>query len=175
MRGPTASRLAGSMTLILPRPPPARLARAGVVGGVALVVFIAYAVPFFGLLASLCLPFVTHGSRRHLWPDASDRSSIVWSILAWAGLWLPGLVDFFTTILGDAGVEVSTMWLVLPLCAPTGPGAVLLPALVAAMTGLAGLLRTVVTRGGWSWVVACWIAPWVHHLVFSQLSSDFIC
>ncbi|MBA2560617.1 MAG: hypothetical protein H0V07_12185 [Propionibacteriales bacterium] len=163
------------MTLFLPRHPSARSARTGVVFGIAVLVLIAYAVPFFGLLASLCLPFVTHTSRRHLWPEASNTYSIVWSLLAWAGLWLPGLVDFFTPAFDAAGMEVSTTWLIIPLCAQTGLSAVLVPALAAAVTCLAGLLGAVVTRRGWSWVVASWVAPWVHYLVLSQLPHEFFC
>ena len=163
------------MTLFLPRNPSARLAQTGLVFGIAMLVLIAYAMPFVGLLTSLCLPFVTHTSRRHLWPEASNTYSIVWSLLAWAGLWLPGLVDFFTPAFYAAGVEVSTTWLIIPLCGPTGLSAVLVPALAAAVTCLAGLLGAVVTRRGWSWVVAAWLAPWVHYLVFSQLPHEFFC
>lgn len=167
------------MTLSLPRNPSARLARAGVIFGLAMLVLIAYALPFFGLLASLCLPFVTHASRRHLWPDASNTHSITWSLLAWVGLWLPGLLSVFTPVFagseGDGGLEVSTVWLVIPLCAPDSLNAVLLPALAAAVTCLAGLLVTVAARWGWPWVAAAWLAPWVHYLVFTQIPHEFFC
>lgn len=163
------------MTLELPRNPPAHLARTAVVLGLVLVVLVAYALPFFGLLASVGLPLVTHASRRHLWPQASTACSMVWSLLAWVGLWLPGLVDLFTPAFHAAGIEVSTTWLIIPLCAPSGFHAVLVPALAAAVTCLAGLLGAVATRRGWTWVAGAWLAPWVHSLVFSQLPHEFLC
>lgn len=162
------------MARLLPRNRSARLAQTRVVLGVTMLVLIAYAIPVVGLLASMLLPLVTHKARRYLWPEASNTHSIVWSLLAWAGLWLPGLVDFFTAAFSATGVEVSTAWLILPLCGPTGP-AVPIPALAAAVTCLAGLLGTVVTGRGWSWVIAAWLAPWVHLLVFSWLPHEFIC
>jgi hypothetical protein len=150
-----------------------------VVFGIAMLVLMAYALPLFGPLASLCLPFVTHASRRHLWPDASNTQSITWSLLAWAGLWLPGLLSVFTPVFagseGDGGLEISTVWLVIPLCAPDSLNAVLLPALAAAVICLAGLLVTVATRRGWLWVAAAWLAPWVHYLVFTQIPHEFFC
>ena len=158
------------MTLLAPRSPSPRLAKTGVVGGIALVVLLAYAVPFLGFVASLTLPLLTHLARRHLWPEASSARSLLWSLLAWVGLWLPGVVGFFTT--GDG---VSTTWLMLPLCAPTGLGAVLLPALAAAATCLAGLYGATVTRTGWTWVLAAWLAPWTHFLVFALLPHEFVC
>lgn len=157
-----------------PKSPESR-ARSGVVLGLALLVLIAYALPFLGLLFSLVLPLATHRYRRHLWPEASNASSLAWSLLAWAGLWLPGLVDFVTPVFDAAGIEVSTTWLILPLCAPSDSGAVLIPALAAAVVCLVGLLGTLTTRNGWAWVAGAWIAPWVHSLVFSQLSHDFLC
>jgi len=163
------------MILNLPRNPSARPTRTGLVIGLVLVVLIAYAVPFIGLLASLGLPLATHTSRRHLWPEASNIHSMTWSLLAWVGLWLPGLVDFFTPALYTAGVEVSTTWLIIPLCAPSDSNAVLIPALASAVTCLAGLLGAVATRRGWPWVAGAWLAPWVHYLVFSQLPHEFFC
>ena len=147
--------------------------------GIATLVFIAYALPFFGLLISLLLPFVTHTARPHLWPAAPTARSLAWSALAWVGLWLPGLVTLFTPVLGgtegDGGFEPSTLWLVLPLCAPDSLAAVLLPALAAAATCLAGLLGAVATRRGWAWVAAAWLAPWVHQLVTAQIPHEFFC
>jgi len=167
------------MTIALLRNPPARLARVGVVLSVALLVFIAYALPFFGFLASLCLPVVTHTFRRHLWPAASRASSIAWSVLALVGLWLPALLSFFTLVLAGSeeggGVEASTLWLILPLCAPDSLNALLLPAVAAAVTCLAGLAGAAAARREWLWVAAAWLAPWVHHLVFSQIPNEFFC
>ena len=163
------------MTFSLPRNPTPSAARAGVLFGITMLVLIAYGLPFFGLLASLCVPLATHASRRHLWPEASTTSSLVWSLTAWAGLWLPGLVDLFTPAFHAAGVEVSTTWLIIPLCAPSELSAVLLPALAAAVTCLAGLLGAVATRRGWPWVVAAWLAPWVHYLTLSWIPHHFFC
>jgi hypothetical protein len=165
------------MTLSLMRNPPARVARTGVLFGITILVFIAYALPFFGLFASLGLPFVTHSYRRYLWPQASKTRSLTWSLVAWVGLWLPGLLYFFTPVFDGAlaGKEVSTFWLMIPLCAPDSLNAVLLAALAAAVTGLAGLLGSVATRHPWPWVAAAWLAPWVHQLVSSQIPHEFLC
>ena len=147
--------------------------------GIAMLVFIGYALPFFGLFASLCLPLVTHTARRYLWPEAPNAYSIGWSLTAWVGLWLPGLLSVMTPLFagpeGDGGLEISTGWLVIPLCGPDSLNAVLLPALAASATCLAGLLGAVATRRGWSWVAAAWLAPWVHHLVFTQIPHEFFC
>ena len=156
----------------------ARMARTAVVGGIALLVLFAYALPFLGFLASLSIPVVTHKARRYLWPETPRDQSIAWSVVAWAGLWLSGLVSLFAPAISgteDGGFEASTLWLVMPLCAPDSLNAVLLPALAAAVTCLAGLLGAVVTRRAWPWVAGAWLAPWVHYLVFAQIPHEFIC
>lgn len=163
------------MKITFLRNPSAHLAQTGAAFGVAMVVFIAYSMPLIGFLASLCLPFATHTLRRYLWPEASNAHSMSWSVLAWAGLWLPGLVGIFTSAFNDAGVDISTTWLIIPLCAPTGISTVLVPALAAAVTCLVGLLAAAKTRRGWLWVVAAWLTPWVHYLVFSELPHEFFC
>lgn len=144
-----------------------------------MLVFIAYALPFFGFFASMCVPLLTHAARRYLWPETPSAYSIAWSVMAWVGLWLPAVLSFFTPALAGpeegGGFEVSTMWLVIPLCAPDSLNALLLPALAAAVTCLAGLLGTVATRRGWPWLAAAWLAPWVHHLVFAQIPHEFVC
>src|SRR5687768_7941984 len=118
------------------RTQPARLARAGLLCGIAMMVFIAYALPFIGFLPSMGLPFMTHKFRHYLWPQTSQGSSLAWSVMAWAGLWVAGLLSIVTPVLdgpGEGGeFEVSTQWLVIPLCAPDSLNAVLLPALAAA-------------------------------------------
>lgn len=174
----SVSRFDVSMTLSLLRNPSARMARTGVVLGIAVLVLFAYALPFLGFLASLCIPVVTHKARRYLWPATLRNQSIAWSVVAWAGLWLSGLVSIFAPVLSGSeggGLEASTLWLVMPLCAPDNLGAVLLPALAAAVTCLAGLLGAVATRRAWPWVAAAWLAPWVHQLVFVQMPHEFIC
>ncbi len=77
---------------------------------------------------------MTHTLSRYLWPQASSAHSIGWSLLAWAGLWLPDLVGIFTSAFNADGVDISTTWLIIPLCAPTGFSAVRVPALAAAVT-----------------------------------------
>ena len=133
-------------------PPPAEpvgaLARTGVLFGVAMLVFIGYALPFFGLFASLCIPFLTHTARRYLWPEAPIAYSIAWSLTAWAGLWLPGVFSIFTPVV--AGPRGTVGWRSRPRgwsyrFAPHSLNAVLLPALAASATCLAGLLGAVAT------------------------------
>jgi len=106
-------------------------------------------------------------------PDLSPR--VPSRRVAWAGLWLPGVIGFLAQGFYASSVEVSTTWLLLPLCAPTGLSAVLLPALAAAVTCLAGMYVAAVSRNGWAWVITAWLAPWVHFLVFSQLPHEFFC
>ena len=165
-----------SVMLSLLRNSSERLARTGVVCGVALLVFIAYALPLLGFLASMCIPFLTHKARRHLWPETLRDQSIAWSVVAWVGLWLSGLISTIAPVLAGpgegGGFEASTLWLVMPLCAPDSLNAVLLPALAAAVTCLAGLLGAVATRRAWPWVAAAWLAPWVHYLVFAQIPHE---
>ena len=174
-----ASRFGASMTLPLLRNPSTRPARIGVPLGIAVLVFIAYALPLLGFLASLSLPFVTHAARRYLWPEATSAHSMVWSLMGWAGLWLPALLSILTLVFAgseeDGRLEVSTIWLVMPLCSPESLNAVMLPALAAAVTCLAGLLGAVASRRGWPWVAAAWLAPWVHYLVFTQIPHEFFC
>lgn len=65
------------------------LLRSAVVLGIATLVVIAYALPFYGFPISLCLPVVTHKARHLLWPDASRTASKSLSVAAWVGLWMP--------------------------------------------------------------------------------------
>ena len=161
-------------------PPPtwmARLARPGVIVGITLLALISFAVPFFGVLISFALPLATHAARRLLWHKESTSSA--WSWIAWAGLWWPGVLSIFAPFGGSegegGGMVVSTVWLVLPLCGPEGLAAVVLPALAVDATALVGLLGAVVTHRAWAWVAALWLAPWVHHLVYSGLGPEFVC
>ncbi len=174
-----ASRFDASMTMSVPRNPSTRLARVGVPLGIAVLVFTAYALPVLGFLASLSLPFVTHAARRYLWPAATRAYSIVWSLMGWAGLWLPALLSFVTLLSAGSeeggGLEASTLWLVMPLCSPDSLSAVLLPALAAAVTCYVGLLGAVASRRGWPWVAAAWLAPWMHYMVFDRIPHEFFC
>lgn len=149
--------------------------RSVVVLGIATLVAIAYAVPFYGFPISLCIPVVTHKARHHLWPDASKTASKRLSIAAWVGLWMPALLDLLTPVFYNAGMEVSTTWLIIPLCGAVGRNVVVLPALAAGVTCLAGALATVVTRRAGFWVAAAWLAPWMHYAVFTQIPHEYVC
>jgi hypothetical protein len=101
---------------------------------------------------------------------------LIWSLIAWLGLWLRGLLSVFTPVFAGSAAEgdsfePSIVWLVIPLCTPDSLTAVLLPALAVAVTCFAGLLGTVTTRRAWPWVATAWLAPWVHHAVFSQTAA----
>lgn len=167
------------MTFLVLRNPSARLARTAVPFGIAVLVFIGYALPFFGFFASLSLPFVTHAARRYLWPEAPRAHSVIWSLMGWAGLWLPALLSIVALVSAGSeevnGLQASTMWLVMPLCVPDTLNAVLLPALAAAVTCLVGLEGAAATRRVWPWVAAAWLAPWVHYLVSTQIPHEFFC
>ena len=134
-----------------------------------------YALPFVGLPISLALPLITHGSRRYLWSSVSPRTSLICSILAWTGLWLPGLADFLTPLFYLAHIEISTTWLILPLCGPANLAATTLPALAATAVCTIGLLTSAVNRRPWPWVVAAWLAPWTHQTVFLLIPHEIIC
>ena len=163
-------------------PPPtwtARLALPGVLVGLTLLTLVSFVVPFFGLLISFALPVATHAARRLLWRKQSTAASAAWSWIAWAGLWWPGVLSIFAPFGGSegegGGMVVSTIWLVIPLCGPVGIAAVVLPAVAVAATALVGLLGAAATQRVWAWVAALWLAPWVHHAVYSLLGPDYIC
>lgn len=155
------------------------MARPGVLAGITLLVLVSFVVPFFGVVISLALPFATHAARHQLWRKASTAASLGWSWIAWAGLWWPGLLSIFAPFDGSegegGGMVVSTIWLVIPLCAPAGLAAVLLPAVAVAAISLTGLLGATATERVWAWVAALWLAPWVHHAVFSLVGPEYIC
>ena len=148
---------------------------AALVIGIVSVAAAAYAVPFWGPMASLLLIALTHGARRLLWPSASEARSAIVSVVAWVGLWLPGLLDLFTPLLHEAGVSSSTTWLTLPLCGPERLADHFLPAAAATGVCLLGLLVAALTRRPWPWVVAAWLAPWAHLAAFSSTSNAIVC
>lgn len=170
-----ASHFNACMTLSLLRNPASRLAMTGVLYGVAMLVFIAYALPFFGLFASLRLPCVTHRSPL---PVALSAHSIAWSLMAWAGLWLPGLLSIFTQCSPDLGERwVGGLDRVAGHTA-LRPGQ---PQRRAASrpSGRCNLSRRSARRcqdSTWMVVIALtWLAPWVHYLVFTQIPHEFFC
>src|SRR5262245_46820249 len=89
----------------IPAPSTTR-ARTWVFACVVGIALLTYATPFYGVMLSMTLPLVTHLGRRHLWPSASRPTSLVCSLLAWVGLWLPTILDFSTALFFNAGVEV---------------------------------------------------------------------
>lgn len=151
------------------------MARAGVFAGAVLLALLTYAAPFYGVALSLALPVVTHLGRRHLWPDACRRTSLVCSLLAWVGLWLPAIVDFSTPLFYNAGIQISTSWLLIPLCGPDSRAAWFVPAAAAATVCALGLAVAMAQRRPWAWLAAAWLAPWAHYAVLSLMSTEFIC
>jgi hypothetical protein len=123
---------------------------------------------------SVALPVLTHQFRRYLWPSVTPRTSLVFSVLAWVGLWLPGLFGFFTPLFYAAGIEISTSWLIIPLAGPDRMAAVLGPAFAATGVMMLGLLISALIRRPWPWVLAAWLAPWVHQAVLSLIPHQFI-
>ena len=154
---------------------PTTLARAGVFAAAVLLALLTYAAPFYGFAISLALPVVTHRGRRFLWPATSRQTSLVCSLLAWVGLWLPAIVDFSTPLFFNAGVQISTSWLIIPLCGPDSLAAWFLPAAAAAAVCAGGLAWAMVHGRPWAWLVAAWLAPWVHQVVLSLMSTEFVC
>jgi len=147
---------------------------------VAMVVLLAgcYGLPFYGFPLSMGLPLLTHVHRQLLWPAVSRRASLILSVLAWLGLWLPALVYFSTglSLVASSPVEQSTAWLLIPLCGPVAPWTTFGPAAAAGLACLVGLLVTSLRRSPWSWLAATWAAPWVHQLVLQLLPNhEFIC
>ncbi len=141
--------------------------------GIVLVSAATYGIPFFGPMASLLLIWLTHEARRLLWPSATERQSIAASVLAWVGLWLPGLLYTFTPLHHEADISFSTSWLIIPLCGPDNVNALVLPAAAATAVCLLGLASA--RCRPWPWVLAAWLAPWAHLAVFSLIPHSFIC
>ena len=128
----------GGMTDTPVTPRPATPATRIWVLGLAVVLAALIYVPFYGPLVSVVLPLWTHGKREALWPTASGRASLWCSVAAWVGLWCPALLDLFTPVFWNAGVQISTSWLVIPLCGPDVAAATYAPALVASGVCIVG-------------------------------------
>jgi hypothetical protein len=140
-----------------------------------LSVAVAYGVPFFGFLLSVVIPVIAIGQRDVLWPTVPRRVVNIAAILALMGLWLPALVDFFTPFFYARGMEVSTGWLIIPLCGPEDLVTWVLPAVAAALLVGVGVAFSVLRRTPWYWVVAMWLAPWAHMVVFYALPHEIVC
>jgi len=138
-----------------------------IVGGV----LVGYGLPFRGFWLSLFVPFVLYFTRRELWGAAAPRGRLL-AVLVWVGLWLPAVSYFFTgwywVLTGD---EISTAWLLIPLCGPNNVVvATWVPALVATVMFASGLAVSIYLRRPWVVAVAAWLAPWAHQLTFTAVA-----
>ena len=142
------------------------------VGGVAL----AYGVPALGFWLSLALPVVLHGGRRRLWGAAAPRRPLI-AALVWVGLWLPAVSYVLTGwYWALTGRDLSTAWLLLPLCGPENlvVGTVV-PALAATAVFAVGLGASVWRAQPWLAVLGAWLAPWAHELASFAVTPEMIC
>ena len=121
----------------------------------ALPGFLAFTLPPVGFLTSLVLPLFAARVRSRLWPGCSPGTSHVCAGLVVAGLWLPAVVFLLSSSQVGSG---ATIWLIVPLCAPSGV-ALWVPALLATAAYLTGLAVSSVVRHPWPWVLGAWIAP----------------
>lgn len=135
--------------------------RAGTAGRIALLgipVLLAFSLPVLGFVASLILmPLAARRVRWRLWPAVSGKAALAWSVLALVGLWFPAMLSLFSQ--GAISLGGSVVWLLIPLCTPSGFGALIVPALAATVFGLIGALASVAARHPWPWVLGAWIAP----------------
>ena len=145
---------------------------AAIVGSVLL----GYGVPLFGVLISLAVLIALLVVRRELWDADAGRIRLL-AVLVWIGLWLPAfsysLTGWYWMLTGR---DLSTAWLLIPLCGPT-PLVVgtLVPALAAAVVFAVGLAVSGVLRRPWLVVVGGWLAPWAHELAFTLVVSRMEC
>ena len=133
-------------------------------------VVLAFTVPPFGFLASLVLPILAARVCARLWSGISPAFGGLYAVLALTGLWLPAALALASS--GRIGSE-SAVWLVIPLCAPSG-AALLVPATVAILTYVTGLICSLISSRPWPWVVGAWAAPVAYGAAASWL-VDFSC
>jgi hypothetical protein len=138
--------------------------------------FLAYGVPFFGIWLSLAVPIAVHLGRRELWNAAVPRTPLL-AVLVWVGLSLPAISYFFTGWYWTlTGRDLSTAWLLLPLCGPENiVVGTLVPALAAAVMFAVGLKVSVVMDRPWLVTVGAWLAPWAHELAFTTVVPQMVC
>ena len=138
--------------------------------------FLGYGVPFYGIVLSLAVPIVMYIGRRELWDAAVRRIPLI-AGLVWIGLWLPAISYSLTGwYWALTGRDLSTAWLLLPLCGPT-PIVVgtLVPALAAAVVFAIGLTVSGLVNRPWLVIVGGWLAPWAHELAFTMVVSRMEC
>jgi hypothetical protein len=143
---------------------------------VVLVIAALTYTPILGPPLSVAVLVLTAVWRVRLWPGSSRLVGLLCSFLAWVGLWWPALAHVLLGWSFGLSSEVSTSWLVLPLCGPLGAGTVLVPAAAATALLALGLAVSHLRRQPWLWVLAAWLAPWTHHLALSALPGhEFVC
>lgn len=130
---------------------------------------LAFTVPPFGIVASLLLPLMAWRVGHMLWPQVRRTMVQFCAALAVIGLWLPAALALVTN--GRVGSEAG-VWLLIPLCAPSGTGLVV-PAALAAAAYL-GLAASAVLRSPWAFVLGAWAAPLAYWAASSWL-VDFSC
>lgn len=148
---------------------------AGSIVLLAVPVLLAFSVPLLGFVASLLLlPLIAARVRRRLWPRSSARATVVWSVLALVGLWLPALLSLFSQ--GAIPQGGATVWLLIPLCAPGQLATLIVPALAGTVFALTGAGVSTLTRHPWPWVVGAWLAP-MAYIAASQwlVDGSFVC
>ena len=131
---------------------------------------LAFTIPPVGFLATLLLPFFAARVRARLWPRTSPGVGHLCAALAVVGLWLPAVLAMVSG--GRLGSE-ATLWLMIPLCAPTG-AALVWPAALAIAAYLIGTAIAVVARSPWPWVLGAWAAPLAYSAAGLWL-VDFTC
>ena len=131
---------------------------------------LAFFLPLIGFLGSLLLPVFASQVDQRLWPRTPRWMVHLCAALVVSGLWLPAALTLLSN--GQLGLE-STVWLLLPLCAPSGT-AVLVPGVMASSAYLIGLTASVYLRTPWPWVVGAWAAPLAYAAAAHWL-VEFVC
>ncbi len=132
---------------------------------------LAFTVPVLGFLVSLLLPLLAARFRLRLWPETSPTKGHVCAALAVAGLWLPALIAVGSS--GRLG-STATTWLLVPLCAPLGAAALLVPSLAAVVVYVSGVAVGIRLRSPWPWVLGAWSAP-LAYVAATRWLVDFVC
>jgi hypothetical protein len=129
------------------------------IGLLALIGCLAFVLPLLGFLATLGLPRLAGRAQAGLWPGVSATRARLSAVVAVVTMWAPALTRFISG--GRWSFAASTIWLIIPLCVPTG-WALVLPALVAIGLYLAGLALSIGTGKPWVWVIGAAAMPWAY-------------